>query len=75
MLAGFVTGVISSLGFRYLSDLLRKIKLHDTCGIHNLHALPGVIGGVVSAIVASQGQKRFGNNFDITYGSSERTPS
>lgn len=56
MLCGFVTGIISSLGFAYLSTFLRKrINLHDTCGVVNLHGIPGVIGGLVSAIVASRG--------------------
>jgi len=51
MIIGWVTGVISALGFIYLAPFLRsKIGLSDTCGVHNLHALPGAIGGVVSAI-------------------------
>lgn len=33
--------------------LLEKIKIQDTCGIHNLHAMPGVIGGIVGAITAA----------------------
>ena len=37
------------------------INLHDTCGVHNLHGMPGVIGGLVSAIVASRGQINFGS--------------
>jgi len=30
--------------------LLEKIKLHDTCGVHNLHGMPGVLGAITSAI-------------------------
>ena len=64
MLAGFVTGVISSLGFAYLSKFLqKKINLHDTCGVLNLHGMPGLIGGFVSAIVASRGQGNFGTMY------------
>lgn len=56
MLVGFAAGVISSLGFAYFSKFLQKtISLHDTCGVLNLHGMPGLIGGVVSAIVASKG--------------------
>jgi len=65
MLAGFVTGIISSLGFAYFSKFLqKKISLHDTCGVLNLHGMPGLIGGVVSAIVASKGEKNFGDQYN-----------
>lgn len=75
MVAGFVTGTISSFGFAYLSGALRRlINLHDTCGVLNLHGMPGVIGGIVSAIVASRGQYNFGNQYS-RYFTSGRTPS
>jgi ammonium transporter Rh len=64
MLAGFVTGIISSLGFAFLSKLLQqKINLHDTCGVLNLHGMPGLIGGFVSAIVVSRGEGNFGEQY------------
>lgn len=64
MLCGFVAGVISSFGFAKLSNFLRdKLTLHDTCGVLNLHGMPGLIGGFVSAIVASRGQGNFGNQY------------
>lgn len=31
----------------------KHLKIQDTCGIHNLHAMPGVIGGIVGAITAA----------------------
>lgn len=63
MLIGFVSGAVSAFGYAYLSNFLReKINLHDTCGVHNLHGMPGVIGGLVSAIVASRGFDNFGEN-------------
>lgn len=62
MLCGFVSGIVSSLGFAFLSKFLqRKIGLHDTCGVLNLHGMPGLIGGIVSAIVASRGETNFGS--------------
>ena len=56
---GTMTGCISCLSFRALQPwLFRKIGLHDTCGVHNLHGLPGLLSGMVSVIVvyfASEG--------------------
>ena len=64
MLAGIIAGTISALGFAVLSPWLRKvIHMHDTCGIHNLHALPGVLGGILSCILAYLGRKNFGDNY------------
>lgn len=64
MLAGFVVGVVSSLGFAYLSKFLQqKIGLHDTCGVLNLHGMPGLIGGFISAITVSIGQDNFGDQY------------
>jgi len=31
--------------------LLKCIGLYDTCGIHNLHGIPGLLGGIWSAII------------------------
>ncbi len=31
----------------------KTLKIQDTCGVHNLHAMPGVIGGIVGAITAA----------------------
>ena len=68
MLAGFVTGTISSFGFAYLSKYLqKKISLHDTCGVLNLHGMPGLIGGFVSAIVASRGEGNVGPQYSYYF--------
>lgn len=49
---GFLAGIISTLGYNYLSAKLESaIGLYDTCGIHNLHAIPGVLGGLISAVI------------------------
>lgn len=53
MAIGAFAGIVSALGFLKLSSFLReKIALHDTCGVHNLHGIPGVIGGLFGAISA-----------------------
>nr|AQP25678.1 rhesus family C glycoprotein [Fluvitrygon signifer] len=54
LIVGSLTGVISTLGFIYLSPLMEKyLLIQDTCGIHNLHAMPGLIGAIVGAITAA----------------------
>ncbi|CAJ1063090.1 ammonium transporter Rh type B isoform X1 [Xyrichtys novacula] len=54
MIVGFLAGVISVLGFKYLSPHLEsKLKIQDTCGVHNLHGMPGVLGAIVGAVTAS----------------------
>jgi ammonium transporter Rh len=53
LLIGTIAGTVSVLGFRFIGPGLRqKIGLRDTCGIHNLHGMPGLIGAV-SSIIAS----------------------
>jgi ammonium transporter Rh len=32
VIIGSVAGIISTLGFAFLTPLLKKFKLHDTCG-------------------------------------------
>ena len=48
---GLGAGMISTFGFIYLSKYLNnKIGLYDTCGLNNLHGIPGIIGGILSSI-------------------------
>ncbi|KAF6735576.1 Ammonium transporter Rh type C 1 [Oryzias melastigma] len=54
LIVGFCCGILSTLGYVYITPFLEKhMKIQDTCGIHNLHAMPGVIGGIVGAITAA----------------------
>ncbi|XP_049456907.1 rh family, C glycoprotein a [Epinephelus fuscoguttatus] len=54
LIVGFCCGIISTFGYLFVTPFLEKyLKLQDTCGVHNLHALPGMLGGFVGAIVAA----------------------
>jgi ammonium transporter Rh len=47
---GAVAGLVSVYGFSFASPWLKARGLTDTCGIFNLHFLPGLLGGVASAV-------------------------
>ena len=50
-MVGLAAGTITTLGFAFLSPLLEeKVGLGDTCGVHNLHGMPGLLGGLVRAL-------------------------
>jgi ammonium transporter Rh len=54
IIIGGLGGMISAAGFAMLSGYLReKIGLHDTCGVHNLHGIPGVLGGLSGVITSA----------------------
>lgn len=33
--------------------LEKKLRLHDSCGVHNLHGMPGVLAAVIAIIAVS----------------------
>jgi ammonium transporter Rh len=52
MLVGFIAGALSSIGFQKIGPFLAEnINLQDTCGVNSLHGMPGILGGIVSAVV------------------------
>ncbi|XP_046897924.1 rh family, C glycoprotein a [Hypomesus transpacificus] len=54
LIVGFFCGILSVFGYIFITPFLEKhLKIQDTCGVHNLHAMPGVIGGIVGAITAA----------------------
>ncbi|XP_012692011.1 rh family, C glycoprotein a [Clupea harengus] len=72
LIVGFCCGILSTLGYLVLSPFMERVlKIQDTCGVHNLHAMPGVIGGVVGAITAAAatvdvyGKEGLINTFDF----------
>lgn len=49
---GLLAGSISVLGYRFLLPVLEaRLKLYDTCGVHNLHGMPGLLGGFSALLV------------------------
>ena len=53
IILGLLGGVVSTCGFLFLPDLFTyKLRIHDTCSVHSLHALPGTLGGIASALYA-----------------------
>jgi ammonium transporter Rh len=41
----------------------KKLAIHDTCGVHNLHGMPGVMAGIVGAITAAMAtQEEYGHS-------------
>ena len=50
----YYRAVINMWLFFHSQPFLEKyLKLQDTCGVHNLHAVPGMLGGFIGAIVAA----------------------
>jgi ammonium transporter Rh len=49
---GTVAGIVSTLGFQYLTPFFNQTFIHDTCGVNNLHGMPGLIAGVASVFAA-----------------------
>ena len=52
---GFLSGIISVIGFVFFSPCLEKtIRLYDTAGINNTHGLPGIFGALIGIVYAKQ---------------------
>lgn len=49
LLIGLVAGSLSVIGYNFIQPTLQKLTGGvDTCGVHNLHGIPGVFGGIVA---------------------------
>ncbi|NXL67899.1 RHBG protein, partial [Chordeiles acutipennis] len=52
--AGFLAGLIPPLGFRFLTPVLSsRLKTQDTCGVHNTHGLPGILGALLGTLLTA----------------------
>jgi len=66
---GIFASMVSVWGYTVLMPILeKKIGLFDTCGVHNLHGMPGLIGGITGAIAsAAVGNNVYGQNIGTVY--------
>ncbi|KAK8767260.1 hypothetical protein V5799_005961 [Amblyomma americanum] len=54
LILGALAGALSVFGFKFVTPLLsRRLRIHDTCGVNNLHGMPGILAGVTSAVIAA----------------------
>jgi len=65
LIVGSIAGIVSTVGYSYITPWMsKKLHTHDTCGVHNLHGMPAVIGAILSCIMAGLATKE-------AYGDSE----
>ena len=44
---GMIAGVVCVTGYAVIQAVLeRKLNISDTCGVNNLHGMPGLVGGI-----------------------------
>merc|ERR1712039_559655 len=49
LLIGCIAGTLSCAGFVFQDHLIPS--KYDTCGINNLHGMPGILGGLISVVL------------------------
>ncbi|XP_039259431.2 ammonium transporter Rh type A-like [Styela clava] len=53
LLIGTCAGIISVAGYKYVTPTFaRAFHIHDTCGVHNLHGMPGVMSAFIAVVMA-----------------------
>lgn len=49
---GLMAGALCVIGYIVIQPKLQsKLKIVDTCGVHNLHGMPGLLGGIFAAVI------------------------
>ena len=69
-LVGFLAGCISVVGYVYIQPfILKRLRIHDTCGVHNLHGMPGVFGAIAAMIaIIVVDDDKYGNGLYEVFG-------
>ncbi len=64
LVIGIVAAILSTFGYKYIQPFLAdKLKLHDTCGVNNLHGMPGILAALAGAVAAAMATKDlYGDN-------------
>lgn len=69
IMIGLTCGCWSTFGYNIIMPILEANHLHDTCGIHNLHGMPSVIGALASVFLAAyQGEKGASPAYESVFG-------
>ena len=64
-LIGTCAGALVTLGFRFVQPFLaNKLKINDSCGVHNLHGLSSMFGGLLSVIFAAIASPKLYDQFN-----------
>jgi ammonium transporter Rh len=49
---GMFSGALCVFGYAFVQPRIqRTLKIVDTCGVHNLHGMPGLLGGLAAVVV------------------------
>jgi ammonium transporter Rh len=49
---GLLAGAVSVIGYVFIQPKLEaRFKIIDTCGVHNLHGMPGLLGALTAIVV------------------------
>ncbi|XP_017784382.1 PREDICTED: ammonium transporter Rh type A isoform X2 [Nicrophorus vespilloides] len=64
LIIGSMAGVLSVIGYCFITPWVdNKLKVKDTCGVHNLHGMPALLagaGGALFAFLASEDSYKMG---------------
>jgi ammonium transporter Rh len=52
LIIGAIAGALCVIGYVFIQPFIKKaFRIVDTCGVHNLHGMPGLVGGLAAIFV------------------------